>query len=161
MLQQGSEKSIFRAIFRTGCDVIVTMILQNTIFTFNLFEMESFYNCLCYVRNKRRSFWIFCKLSVLSFELVSTLSWHWSCKIPFPDSTYFELKVLRAECVSLESHKKKICWLSQQGTEKSIFRVIFRIGFNVITLMVLQNTNSRFNLFRIESFDSWVCAFGE
>ena len=56
---------------------------------------------------------------------------------------------------------KKICWLSQQGTEKSIFRVIFRFSFYVITTMILQNTNSRFNLFRIESFDSRVCYLGE
>ena len=76
MSQQGTEKSIFREIFRIGCDVIMKMILQNTIFTFNLFEMESFDNCLCYVGNKRRSFRIFCKLSVLSFELASTLSLH-------------------------------------------------------------------------------------
>ena len=57
--------------------------------------------------------------------------------------------------------RKKICWLSQQGTEKSIFRVIFRIGFGIMTAMILQNTISRFNFFRIESFDSWVCYFGE
>ena len=99
MSQQGIEKGIYKQeIFGIGCDVIMTMILQNTIFTFNLFEMESFDNCLCYVGNKWRSFWIFCKLSVLSFELASALSWHWSCKIPFPDSTYFELEVLIAEC---------------------------------------------------------------
>ena len=96
--QQGTEKSIFREIFRIGCDVIMTMILQNTIFTFNLFEMESFDNCFCYIGNKQRLFWIFCKLSVLSFKLALTLSWHWSCKLPFPYSTYFELKVLKAEC---------------------------------------------------------------
>ena len=37
--------------------------------------------------------------------------------------------------------------MSQQGTEKSIFRVIFRIGFDIITTMILQITISRFNLF--------------
>ena len=89
------------------------------------------------------------------------LSMQWFCKIPFLDSTSFELQVLIAECVSLESHEKKICWLSQQGTEKSIFRVIFRIGFGIMTTMILQNTISRFNFFRIESFDSWVCYFGK
>jgi len=47
--------------------------------------------------------------------------------------------------------------MSQQGAEKSIFRVIFRIGFDVVTAMILQNTISRFNLLRIERFDSWVC----
>ena len=109
----------------------------------------------CHSREQKTAF------SELTFELASMLSLQWFCKSVIPDSTYFELKVLRAECVSLESHKKKICWLSQQGTEKSIFRVIFRIGFNVITLMILQNTNSRFNLFLIASFDSWVCWLGE
>ena len=49
----------------------------------------------------------------------------------------------------------------QQGTEKSIFRGIFRIDFDIMTTMILQNTISRFNSFRIESFDSGVCYFGE
>ena len=35
------------------------------------------------------------------------LSMKWFCKIPFLDSPYFELKVLIAECVSLESYEKK------------------------------------------------------
>ena len=46
---------------------------------------------------------------------------------------------------------RKICWLSQQGTEKRIFRLIFRIGFDIITTVVLQNTISRFNFFQIAS----------
>ena len=157
----------------------------------------------CHSREQKTAF------SELTFELASMLSLQWFCKSVIPDSTYFELKVLRAECVSLESHKKKnlltvaarnreghfqsylsnwlqcitlmilqntnsrfnlfliasfdswvcwlgeprkkICWLSQQGTEKSIFRVIFRIGFDVINAMILQNTISRFNFFRIAS----------
>ena len=49
----------------------------------------------------------------------------------------------------------------QQGTEKSIFIVIFRIGFDIMTAMILQNTISRFNFFLIEIFESWVCHFGE
>jgi len=61
---------------------------------------------VCYLGNKRRSFLIFCKLSVLSFELATTLSLYWSCKIPFTDSTYFELKVLIAEFVTLDSNEK-------------------------------------------------------
>ena len=51
--------------------------------------------------------------------------------------------------------------MSQQGIEKSIFRVIFRIGFDIRTAMILQNTISKFNLFRIESFDSGECYLGE
>ena len=100
--------------------------------------------------------------SEVPFEWTLALWLQWFCKIPFPDWTSFELKVLIAECVTLESHRqKKLCWLSQQGTEKSIFRVIFRIGFDVIITMILQNTNSRFSFFRIESVDSWVCYLGE
>ena len=56
---------------------------------------------------------------------------------------------------------KKIRWFSQQETEKSIFRVIFLIGFDIMTLMILQNIIPRFKLFQIESVDSWVCYFGE
>ena len=41
---------------------------------------------------------------------------------------------------------KKMCWMSQQGTEKSIFRVIFWIGFGIRAAMILQNTITRFNL---------------
>ena len=44
----------------------------------------------------------------------------------------------------------------QQGTEKSIFKVIFKIEFGIMTTTILQNTISRFNLFLIESFDSGV-----
>ena len=51
--------------------------------------------------------------------------------------------------------------MSQQGTEKSIFRVIFWIDFDIMTAMKLQNPISRFNLFQIESFDSRVCYFKE
>ena len=56
---------------------------------------------------------------------------------------------------------KQICWMSQQGTEKSVFRVIFRIGFGIMTAMILQNAISSFNSFRIERLDSGVCYFGE
>ena len=124
MLQQGTEKSIFIAIFRNGCDFMMTMILQNTIFRFNLFEMESFDNCLCCVGN-RRSGPIYFELKVLiascvtldsnqknsvecrskeqrkafselSFELALTLWLQWFCKLSFPSTTYFKFKVLRA-----------------------------------------------------------------
>jgi len=60
-----------------------------------------------------------------------------------------------------EPRKKKICWVPQQGTEKSIFRVIFRIGFDIMTTMILQNTISTFNYFLIQINDSLVCYFGE
>ena len=64
-------------------------------------------------------------------------------------------------CVLPWRTTKKIFRVSQQRTENSIFRVNFRIGFYVITTMILQISNSRFNLFRIESFESWVCFLGE
>ena len=99
--------------------------------------------------------------SELSFELGLTLSLQWFCKIPFSEPTYFELKVLIAELVPLESQKKKICWTSQQGTEQSIFRVIFWTRFNIITPIILQNTIFRTILFRIEGFDSWTCSYGK
>ena len=118
MLQQGTEKSILRVIFQFGFDVIMSMILQNIILRFNLFEMESFDTCLCYVRNKRRSVWTCCKLSVLSFELALSLSLQWSWKIPFPDSTYFELKVLIAESVPSDSHKKKLLYVAARNREE-------------------------------------------
>ena len=108
-------------------------------------------------RNKeqRRAF------SELSFELNLTLWLQWFCKIPFPDSTYFELKVLVVECAFLESYEKNLLIVAaQQATEKSIFRVIFRIGVGIMTTIILQNNISRFNFFWIESFDSWVCYFG-
>ena len=38
----------------------------------------------------------------IGFDVITTM-------ISFPDSTYFELKVLIAEYVTLESHGKKIC----------------------------------------------------
>ena len=109
MSQQGTEKSIFREIFQIGCDIIMTLILQNTISRFNFFWIESFDTWVCYFGEPRK------KKSV--------------------------------ECRSKE--------------QMSIFRVIFRIGFGIMTAMILKNTISRFNFFRIESFDSWVCYFGE
>ena len=49
----------------------------------------------------------------------------------------------------------------QKETENGIFRVIFRIGFGIMTAMILQNSISKFNLLQIESFDSGVCDFRE
>ena len=50
--------------------------------------------------------------------------------MPFPDSTCFELKVLIAECYFGEPQKKS-CWMLQQGTEKSIFRVIYELALDL------------------------------
>ena len=111
--QQGTEKSIFRVIFRIGFGIMTTMILQNTISRFNLFRIESFdsgvcsfgelkkYSVDCRSKKQRRAF------SELYFKLDLALWLQWFCKRPFPDLTSFDLKVLIAECVTLESHKKK------------------------------------------------------
>ena len=76
------------------------------------------------------------QFSELSFELALTLSHQWFCKTPFPDSTFVEFKVLIAECY-FGGPREKMSWMSRQGKEKSIFRVIFRIGFVIITTMIL------------------------
>ena len=109
MSQQGTEKSIFRVIFRIGFGIMTAMILQNTISRFNLFRIESFDSGVCY---------------------------------------FGELQ-------------KNICWMSQKGTDKSLIRVIFRIDFDIVTTMILQNTISRFNLCQIENVESGVCYYGE
>ena len=41
--------------------------------------------------------------------------------------------------------------------QKDIFRVILWMGFVFITTIILQNTISRFNLFRMENFDAYLC----
>ena len=94
MSQQGTEKSIFRVIFRIGFGIRTEMILQNTISRFNLFRIESFDSGECYLGELRKQ--------------------------------------------------------TQQGTQNSVFRVIFRIDFSIRTAMILQNTISRFNLFRLK-----------
>ena len=89
---------IFRVIFQICFGFMTAMILKNTISRFNFFWIESFDSSVCYFGEPL----------------------------------------------------KKICWMSQQGTEKSIFRVIFRIGFGIMTAMILQNTISRFNFFEVK-----------
>ena len=88
------------------------------------------------------------------------LSLQWFCKTAVLDSTFSKLKVLYLSVFSRRA-TRKICWMSQQGTEKSIFRVIFQISFDVITTMILQNTNTKFNLLWIKSVYSWVYYPGE
>ena len=125
MSQEGTEKSIFRVIFRMCFGIMTAIILQNTISRFNFFQIESFVSWVCYFGEPRKNKTVECHrkkqrtaFSELSFKLALRLWLQWFCKIPFPYSTYFELKVLIAECVTLESHEKKICWMSQQGTDE-------------------------------------------
>ena len=92
--------------------------------------------------------------SELFFKLGLALSLQWLCKMPSSELTYFGLKVLIAECVSLEARKKN---LLQQETEQSKFRVLFWFRFEIIATMIPQNT---INIW-IEGFDSWTCSFGK
>ena len=113
---------------------MTAMILQNTISRFNFFRIESFDSWVCYFGEprKRKKKSVECRskeqrraFSELSFELALPLWLQWFCKISFPDSTSFEFKVLIAECV---------LW---RATKQNKNRVIFRIGFDVITTMIL------------------------
>jgi len=101
------------------------------------------------------------------FPAIATCFWKieravWSSgNIPFTVLTSFNLKVVIAERVTLESQKKKICSTSQQGTEHSIFRGIFRIRFELITTMIVQINNFIADFFKIQSSDSPMPSHGE
>ena len=144
-------------------NMITTMSLQNNNSRFNLFRIASCDSCVLPWRTTKKIFRV-------SQQRTENSIFRVNFRIGFYVITTMILQISnsRFNLFRIESFEswvcflgEPICWLSQQGTEKSIFRVIFRIGFNVITLMVLQNTNSRFNLFLIASFDSWVCWLGE
>ena len=47
-----------------------------------------------------------------------------------------------------EEEKKSVA--SQQGTEHRIFRVLFRIRFEIITIMIVQSTTFIADLFKIQ-----------
>ena len=67
---------------------------------------------------------------------------------------FFKLKVLIAECVTLESQKKKTveCCSNEQRT--SFLELSLGLGFGIMTATIVQNTISRFNFVQIESADS-------
>ena len=118
MLKQVTERIMFRFIFRIGFDIMTTMILQNTISRFNLFWIESFDSWVCHFgwATKKKSIQCWSKeqrrlCSGLSFKFAFKLWLQLFCKIRFPDLTYFKLKVLIAECFTLKSHDKNICWM--------------------------------------------------
>ena len=165
--QQRNAQSIFRVIFCIRIDIIITIIMQNTIFRINLFQIQCFESLTCsleepkkksvepHSREQNRAYlelsfeyrfgiitpvilqniifadsllrienfncWM-CPFgepkkksveprsrkhsgaySELSFELGSTLSLQWFCKIAFSELAYIKLKVLVAERVPLES----------------------------------------------------------
>jgi hypothetical protein len=54
----------------------------------------------------------------LSLELASMLSRQFFCKLPFPDSTHFKLKVFIAECAMLESKKKNLLNIAARNRDK-------------------------------------------
>ena len=91
-------------------------------------------------KNHRKKSWK--SVNGKPFPAIATCFWKieravWSSgNIPFTVLTSFNFKVVIAERITMESQKKKIWWTSQQGTENSIFRVIFRIRFEVITTMI-------------------------
>ena len=109
MSQQGTEKSIFRVIFRIDFDIVTTMILQ----------------------------------------------------IPFPDSTYFELKVLIVECATLESYENKNLLNVPARNREAHFQSYLSNWLWHYDYNDSANTISRFNLFRIESFVTGVFYFRE
>ena len=106
----GAEQSIFRVIFQIRFDIITTMIVQNTVLRVSLFQIESFDSWMCPLESQKNKY-VACSreqgraYSELSFKLGSTLSIQWFCKIPFSWPTYFELKVLLAWCVPLDTLK--------------------------------------------------------
>ena len=150
------QKEHFQSYLSNWFDIMTTMILQNTISRFNLFWIESFNSWVCYFGEVQTKIcWILQEgteksILELSFEMALTLWLQWFWKVPFLDSTDFELKFLIADCVTLKIHRKKVCWMSRQGTENSIFRVIFSIGFDITTTKILQNTISESTYFEFK-----------
>ena len=143
-------------------NMITTMSLQNNNSRFNLFRIASCDSCVLPWRTTKKIFRvsqqrtensIFRVNFRIGFYVITTMI----LQISNSRFNLFRIESFESWVCFLGEPRKKICWLSQQGTEKSIFRVIFRIGFDVINAMILQNTISRFNFFRIASFDSWVC----
>ena len=101
-------------LFRIRFEFITTMIVQSTTFIADFFKIQSSYSPTpsqgepekksvepCSREQSRAN-------SELFFELGSTLSLQWLFKIPSSELTYFGLKVLIAERVSLEARKKNL-----------------------------------------------------
>jgi len=143
-------------------NMITTMSLQNNNSRFNLFRIASCDSCVLPWRTTKKIFRVSQQRTENSiFRVIFRIGFYVITLMILQNTNsrfnLFLIASFDSWVCWLGEPRKKICWLSQQGTEKSIFRVIFRIGFDVINAMILQNTTSRFNLFRIESFDSWVC----
>ena len=117
------------------------MILQNTNSIFNLFWIESFDSRECATLESHEKKSVDCRskeqrraFSELSFELVSMSLRQWFYKTLIPDSTYFELKVLIAECAALESHEKKSvgCRSNEQR------RAFSELSFGLASMLSMQ-----------------------
>ena len=143
-------------------NMITTMSLQNNNARFNLFRIASCDSCVLPWRTTKKIFRvsqqrtenrIFRVNFRIGFYVITTMI----LQITNSRFNLFRIESFDGWVCYLGEPRKKICWLLRQGTEKNIFRVIFRIGFGIMTSMILQNTISRFTLLRIESFDSWVC----
>ena len=141
----GNRTQLFQCYLLNLLCIVTTMILQNNISIFNFCPIESFYRWVHYFGEpkQQKQYWLSQQgiehsFFILSFEMALTLSLHWFHKKTILDSTYVQLKVFVAECVTLGTHdKQKHLWMSQQGTENSVFRVIFKIGSDIITPMIL------------------------
>ena len=103
----------FRVILRIGFDIITTMIVQNTLFTTTFVRIDSFDSWTFPLGEAEKKQSVEprsrtqCSVnSELSFELGSTLSLQWLCKIPFSQVTSFKWWDLMAGVFPLETQKK-------------------------------------------------------
>ena len=141
----GNRTQLFQTCLSNWLCIITTIILQNNIARFSLCPIESFHSWVLYFGEPRRTKTLITvaagnrtQLFHIIFRNGLTLSPHWFYKITFLDSAYVQLKVFIAECVTLESHKKqKHWWKLQHGTENRMFRVFYRIGFDIISSIIL------------------------
>ena len=142
------------------------MILQNNNSRFNLFRIASCDSCVLPWRTTKKIFRV-------SQQRTENSIFRVNFRIGFYVITTMILQISNSgfNLFRIESFESWVCFLGEpqkksvdcrsKEPRRAFSRVIFQIGFNVITLMILQNTTSRFNLFRIESFDGWVCYLGE
>ena len=89
---------------------------------------------------------------LISFDIITTM---------ILQNTNFRLNHFWIEsfdslvCYFWEPQKKTVyCRSKEQRSHLNFF--FFQIGFDIIATMILANTISKFNLFFINSFDSWV-----
>ena len=125
----------FRVILRNGFDMITTMIVQNTIFTTYFVLIDSFDSWTFPLEGEAEKKSVEtrsreqCRAnSELSFEMGSTLSLQWLCKIPFSQLTSFEVKVLIAERFHLERQEKKSVEPRSREQSRANSELSFELG---------------------------------